>query len=326
MDMKKDGKKIALVGFVVGSAVAALGTWHSRMSTAPEHMSPDGSIRELSRGDWKRALIETKNALGSKNLSILAAGVAYYSILAVFPLLAAAVAIAALLITPDQIQHLIGAADAYLPSDVASVITSQLHTLVSRRTDNVLAAAIALVVALYGASGASKSLVVAGNVAYGVKESRGFLRQQVIGIMLTIAGIMFGFLVASLLAVNQTVLREVGVPPGLADVLLYGRWPIILLVTIFGLALFYRYGPNRMRPKWQWVSWGAIIATVVWLIGTALFFLYVQKFGNYTKSYSLFAGIIILMVWINLSALIVLLGAEVNHRLEVVGREKQNQE
>jgi membrane protein len=231
-------------------------------------------------------------------------------------MLAATVAISALLITPSQLQDIVAAVKAYLPDGVADLVASQLQTLVGQREGNLLAATIAIALSLFGASAASKNLVVAANIAYGVEESRGWLVQQVRGIGWTIGGIVFGFLVALLLVINETILRGVGIASPLSEILLYGRWGIIVALITLGLAAFYRYGPNRYKPQWQWISWGALTATILWLAGTSLFFVYVQNFGSYDKSYSLFAGIIVLMIWLNLSAFTVLLGAAVNHALE----------
>lgn len=316
----KNREKLAVIGLMAGFFAAALRIRPTK--TGAVGAEAPGSPFRFTKGEWKRVLLETKRALGSKNLPVLAAGIAYYSTLAIFPLLAAGVAIAALLITPEQLQELVSTVEAYLPSDVSGVIVGQLETLVARRSDNVLAATVAIGIALVSASGASRNLVIASNVAYGVTESRGWLVQQVRGIVWTLGGLVFAFLVVALLSVNQATLEYIGVPGPAATFLLGGRWPLILLMTMVGLAMFYRYGPNRPRARWQWVSWGAVIATIVWLVTTALFFAYVRSFGNYAQSYSLFAGIIILMIWLNLSALIVLLGAEINHRLETVGRDK----
>ncbi len=97
-------------------------------------------------------------------------------------------------------------------------------------------------------------------------------------------GIVFGFLFAALLAVNYTLLEYFGVSSLLIPWVLYGRWVLMLLFTVLGLSIFYKYGPNRPHVRWQWVSWGAVIATVVWLIATSLFFVYVQNFASYTQS------------------------------------------
>lgn len=316
---KSNQKKFAIAGAVLGVAAASVKTRRLAEQAEEGDASPEGSVR-LSPGGVKQVATGTLEAFGEKNLSTLAAGVAYYSTLAFFPLLAAAVAIAALLITPQQLADLIAVTETYLPADISRIIATQLESLVSRRTDNILAAAIALLVALYGASGASKSLVVASNVVYGRKESRGWLLQQVIGVAWTIAGIVLGFVVLALMAINQSLLLGLGVPEVVSPPLLYGRWAIILGLTILGIAVFYRYGPNRRGVKWRWVIAGAVVATAVWLAGTSLFFIYLQSFANFTQSYSLFAGIIALMIWMNLSALILLIGAEINHQLEVMSR------
>lgn len=293
-----------------------------RQHLEPVHVE-HGTPVKLSWSDWKLALLATKDAIGERNLFAYAAGIAYYSVLAFFPFLAALVAVAALVISPEQLQALIEAANRYLPADVASIIASQLQGLVSRRSDNLLAAIIAIAIAIFGASVAAKGLVVASNVVYGVKESRGWLAQQLWGVGWTIVGIGFVGTTLALLALNGRVLNHFGLPSLLVSVALYGRWVALVLFCMFGLAVFYKYGPNRPSVRWHCVVWGAVIATIAWLIATAGFFIYVQNFGNYTQAYSLFAGIIMLMVWMNLSAIIVLLGAEINHQLEKVGHKKR---
>lgn len=318
MQYPKKSKQVALAGALVGVAAASVKTRQHIEATHAAHASPF----KLSLRDWKNVAIGTKDALGSKNLPTLAAGVAYYATLALFPFLAAAVAIAALLISAEQIDALVSVAETYLPADIARVIASQLHGLVARRADNLLAAGIAIAIALFGASGASKSLVTASNAVYGTKESRGWLAQQVWGVIWTIVGIVFGAVIVTLLAVNQTVLGHIGMPQWVSTVLVSSRWLLLVLCSVSGLAFFYRHGPNRARVRWHWVGVGASLATVVWLGATSLFFAYVQNFANYTQSYSLFAGIIALMIWMNLSAFIVLIGAEINHQLETASHKK----
>lgn len=322
MMRKQTGARLAVAGGVIGLVAASLkrrdlaeliDAWHDKTPLRPH---------ELSRHDWKEVLIAAQRALARKNLPTLAAGVAYYSTLAFFPAIAAVVAISALLITPEQLEALVETSEVYLPADVSNMLGTQLQSLVDQRAGTFLAALIAVAVALFGASGTSKSLIIASNAAYGVRETRGWLAQQVWGVLWTIAGIGFGLVVLALLAANGSLLGYLGVPDTFISIILYGRWLGALMLTAFGLAVFYRYGPDRPRVQWQWVVWGAAIATLTWLVATSAFFAYVQNFANYSQSYSLFAGIIILMVWLNLSALIALIGVEINVQLEVVGRKK----
>lgn len=306
-------------------ADAALGVVAASLKTREHsegHHAVNGTPLKLSKGDWKTVLTGTARALTGKNLPTLAAGVAYFSTLAFFPFLAAGVAIAALVISSEQLQTLIGTTESYVPGAISGVVTAQLESIASSRSDNFLAAIIALLVALFGASGASKSLVTASNMAYGVKESRGWLTQQFWGIAWTVFGIAFGALALTFIAINQTVLSHLGIPSETYGIVLYGRWVLLVLMSMSVLATFYKYGPNRPHVHWQWVSWGAGIATVAWLMVTSLFFAYAQSFAHYTQSYSLFAGIIMLMIWLNLSAIIVLIGAEINHQLELVGHKR----
>lgn len=315
----KNSRRAITLGLMTAMLVTSL---KGREHLKPVHVQ-HGTPMRLSSDDWKTALLATKDAIGERHLPAFAAGIAYYSVLAFFPFLAALVAVAALVISPDQLETLVGAAERYLPADVASLVATQLERFVSRRSDNILAAIIAIAVAIFGASIAAKGLVVAGNVVYGVKESRGWLLQQIWGVGWTVFGIGFVAVTLALLALNAGVLEHFGLPSLLISVLLYGRWLMLLLFCMAGLAIFYKYGPNRPNVRWHCVIWGAVLATIAWLLTTVGFFVYVQNFANYTQSYSLFAGIIMLMVWMNLSALIVLLGAEVNHQLEKVGHKKR---
>jgi membrane protein len=231
-------------------------------------------------------------------------------------MLAAGVAIAALVIDQGQITQIINSLDAYLPKDLASLISTQLATLSGKDTGNLLVAAFAILLSLYSASAATQNLINATNKSYDVDESRGFVKVKLLSIALTLVGLLLTFALVSLLLVTTDFLQNIGINEALATTIIWLRWPLVLAIITIALAAFYRYGPDRKDPKWQWVSWGAGAATAIWLIGTALFFLYAQNYGSFSESYGVFAGIIILMTWLNLSAFIFLLGAEVNHRLE----------
>jgi membrane protein len=119
-----------------------------------------------------------------------------------------------------------------------------------------------------------------------------------------------------MMGITEDWLAGLGVPGYLVMFLSIVRWLLLIGIIMLALAALYRYGPNRQNPKWQWVSWGAIAATMLWLLATIAFFVYARYFAHFSDSYSLFAGIIVMMTWFNLSALTFLIGAEVNHNLE----------
>lgn len=272
--------------------------------------------RKFDFADWKNALMATIRAIGTKRIGILAAGVAYFGTLAFFPLVAAAVAIASFIISGNQLHSVVSSIDTYLPKDIASLITTQLTNALHHKSSNIVVAVFSILLSLFSVAGAVTNLVSASNVNYDVRETRGFVKLRLISIFIMLSGLVTGVLVVGLLLLTQPVLAPLGVPGPLITVISIVRWIFIAGIVAVALAIFYRYGPNRDSPKWQWVSWGSTIASLLWLMGTALFFIYARYFAHFSQSYSLFAGIIVLMTWLNLTSFIVLLGAEINRQLE----------
>lgn len=211
---------------------------------------------------------------------------------------------------------MVAALTTYLPSDIAGLLTAQLSNALDNNSANVLIAVAAVALALFGVSGAMNALVGALNVAYQREETRGLIKVRLISLGLTCLLVLGFLLVLPLLVLGGDILRWLGVPELLVTVFSVLRWVILAVIMMLGLAVVYRYAPDRPNAKWQWVSWGAIMATLLWLVVTAVFFIYAQNFANFSQSYSLFAGIIVLMIWLNFTGLIVLIGAAVNNQLE----------
>lgn len=274
------------------------------------------SPADLSVRGWKNALKETWAALKSKDLATFAAALAYYGTFAFFPTLVAFISIFSLVISQEQLTATVAATEAYLPADIASVISSQLEALAQRPRASLVAAIIAIGIALFGASTGVANLLKALNHAYGVSEDRGFIKQRLVSLLFLLGGFVVALPLLGLLIVRSDVFVAYGAPEWSVWVVSVLRWVVVTLIIAVALAVTYRYGPNRHDPKWQWVSWGAAAATLIWLAGSALFFFYLQNFANYQATYGIFAGIIAFMLWLNVSAFIVLLGAEVNHRIE----------
>jgi membrane protein len=282
-----------------------------------------GADGRLSLRDWKRALKETKNALTTGNISLLAAGTAYFSTLAFFPLMAASVAIAGFVISPDQVHATAQNLESYLPADIASLVTTQLTNVAGKPASNIAIAIFAILLSLFSVSGAVQNLITATNISYDVPETRNFFKLKLRSLLFTLGTMLLGLVVIGILAMSEPNLRLIHVPEVAAVTISYARWVLLALLVLTTLSVFYHYGPNRKEKAWHWLSWGAVIATILWLLGTMLFFIYAQYFANFSKSYSLFAGIIVLMTWFNLSGLIVLLGAQINHRMELPAGAKK---
>lgn len=271
---------------------------------------------DYSWKSWRRALTALITVIGAKNLHIYSAGIAYFSVLSFFPLVAVLVALAGLVIQPHQLDVAASQIAQYLPNDVAALVTSQLQSAVTHQASSWILLIVGIILSVLGVSGAVGNLMTALNHSYGVKETRHWVRQRLISIELTIFLIVGALLLGALFA-SGSWLENFGAPHILVVGIEWARWVIMIVGAMFGLSVLYRLGPCRSPlRKWQWVSWGAIIATMLWILVSILFFIYLQYFGNYSKNYSAYAGIIGLMVWINYSALVVLLGAEINHRFE----------
>lgn len=302
-----------LLGVLAGVGAA---TYAVRRVIRPGRVELASTPADLSWPSWRKALLQTKDAIGDRRLGPLAASIAYGGTLAFFPLVVACVAIASILISPEQINDVVAALTTYLPSDIAGLLTAQLSNALDNNSANVLIAVAAVALALFGVSGAMNALVGALNVAYQREETRGLIKVRLISLGLTCLLVLGFLLVLPLLVLGGDILRWLGVPELLVTVFSVLRWVVLAVIMMLGLAVVYRYAPDRPNAKWQWVSWGAIMATLLWLVVTAVFFIYAQNFANFSQSYSLFAGIIVLMIWLNFTGLIVLIGAAVNNQLE----------
>ena len=278
--------------------------------------------REFTLKDWKNALVETKNAIRSKKISILAAGVAYFLTFAVFPAIAAMVAVLSFVLSESQLTAAVKAFETFLPTDIANLISTQLAAALENPSSSALIVIFGILIALFSLSGAVSNSIKATNSIYEVSEMRRFVSLRLISTGFIVAAGIITIIVVSLLVLNETFLVSIGVPQWVAWTILVVRWVIIAAVVTVGLAAFYRYAPNRKNPHWQWVTWGSLIATLLWLIGTTLFFIYARFFAHYTEAYSVFAGIIVLMIWLNLTSFAVLLGAAINFKLENQTRAK----
>jgi membrane protein len=284
-----------------------------------KHVEAVRSPANVSKKGWKIALSRTKEALKDKDLSTSAAGLAYYATLSFFPTLIGLASFYVLFTSPSSLTHGIDSLKLVLPSALADMFKQELGPIAHSSTSHVGVAAILSVAALlWTTSGGLQNLVKATNKVYEVEETRSFVKLRLTSILLSLGLLIIGTLVMLLLVLQPDALHHWGMPGFVVTVFPVLRWPVLVALISLVLALIYRYAPDRKEPGWQWVSWGAVMATVIWLAVSALFFVYVQNFANFNKTYGIFAGIIVLMTWFNYSALIILIGGQVNKKLESV--------
>jgi membrane protein len=261
----------------------------------------------------KRVVTELKR----DHVSLLAAGVAFKGLLALFPAIIAAISIWGLVASPEQItQQLSGFLNA-LPEDAAGLIEQQMTNVAASDPGTLsIALVLSILIALWSASGGTAGLMEGCNAAYNEVDNRKFPLKRGIALAFTFGAIVFLAVTIALIAVLPVVLGELGLGETGELVVRIAQWPLLALLVIGALTTIYKYGPDRDRPRMRWVSWGAGIATLLWLIGSAGFTLYVENFGNFDETYGTFGGIIVLMLWLFLSAFVVLLGAEINAEIE----------
>jgi membrane protein len=251
------------------------------------------------------------------HLGLVAAGVAFYGLLAAFPALAALIALYGLLFDAQQVSNQISALQGLLPEQALDFIVKQLQGLV--QTERIAlgwGAAAALLLALWSASKGIKTLMEALNMVYGVGESRGFLRRNAVALLLTLGAIVGGVFTIATVVFLPVAIAFLGLKTPLGTAVVYARWPILAVAAAVALGVLYRYGPNRDRPSWAFVGWGAVAATLLWLAASALFSLYVSNFGSFNRAYGSVAAIVILLMWLLLSAFVILMGAEFNAVVE----------
>jgi membrane protein len=266
---------------------------------------------------WKDIAFRLKDEIGEDRVGLIAAGVAFYGLLALFPAITALLAIGGLLVEPNQIINQLSSLSGIVPQAAMNIITEQAIEVADSREGGLgLAALLGICVAVYSASKGMGSLMDGMNVAYDEKEERGFIRLKLETLGLTLF-LIFGLLVA--------VAAMIAIPV-LLNTLNFGSFAetaatviivaFILALSMFGLAVLYRYGPSRDAPEFKWASLGAIAACIIWLIGSAGFAFYVANFGAYNESFGALGGVVVLLMWLWISAFIVMLGAELNAEME----------
>ncbi|MCF7701882.1 YihY family inner membrane protein [Loktanella sp. M215] len=272
---------------------------------------------EIPTAGWWDILKRVKSEVSDDHVSVVSAGVAFFGLLAVFPAVAALVAIVGFVLDPSDIADQLGKIVSLLPENAAAIIQDQIVQVTGGgETATGFAAIIGFLLALYGATKGMMTLMEGMNIAYDETETRGFVRLYATGVALTLF-LIFGLLLAfGVILVLPAVVGLFGLPDGFETAISWLQWPLLAVLTMFGLAIVYRFGPSRQDPKWRWVSPGAVLSTILWLVGTIGFSLYAQNFGSYNETYGTLGGVIILLTWLWLSAFIILGGAELNSEIE----------
>jgi len=272
---------------------------------------------EIPATGWKDILVRLWREQSRDNISVIAAGVAYYMLLSLVPAITALVSVYGLVADPATVATQLEAVSGFLPREAQEIIFGQLSEIVSApRAGLSFGLVIAVAIALWSASVAMQNLVTALNIAYEEEERRSYPAFIALSLVFTVAALLFIPVALGLVAVVPAVVGFLPLGRVGEIVVQIARWPILVGLVMFALAMLYRFGPCRARPQWRWVSWGAVAATMLWLIASAAFSVYVRSIADYNATYGSLGAVVVLLFWFWLTAYAVLFGAELNAEIE----------
>lgn len=275
---------------------------------APQHIPAKG---------WKDIFARVYEQTGKDRVLAVAAGVTFYGLLSLFPMIAAFVSLYGLVADPSVIKEHLAALSGLLPGGAVDVIGQQVERISSQPRGRLgFSFGLGVAIALWSANAGVKALFDALNVAYDEEEKRGFLKLNLQSLAFTLCAMAAMGLALGAVVIVPLVINLLGLGDTLSWVLSLARWPVLLLLVVLGLAALYRFGPSRASPKWVWLSPGAIFAALVWLLASMAFSWYAANFGSYNETYGSLGAVIGFMTWLWISAFIILIGAELNAEAE----------
>jgi len=310
---------------VIGAAIAmgltlvgiALRRDAERPAPAATHGRQADWPSEIPARGWWDILKRVGTRVGEDNVSMMAASVAFYSLLSLFPGLTALISLYGLVADPTEVARFLSSMQGILPDEALKLIATQTDQLVGAGTGKLgIGLAVSLVFALWTTNNATAMLITALNGAFEEKEKRSFLAVTATGLAMTTALVLFGITSLLLIAILPAVVDVLPLPESWRQIIGLVRWPILALLVALALAAIYRFGPSREHARWRWVSWGAVVATAAWILVSSGFSLYVTSFSSYDKTYGSLGAVVVLMMWLYLTAYVILLGAELDAEME----------
>lgn len=272
---------------------------------------------EIPAAGWRDIALRIKVNLKQDNVTLAAAGVAFYAFMAIIPAMGAAMALVGLFTTPGEAAGRIEDMFGTLPTEARKLLADQLEALTKTSSTGLgLTAAVGIVLALWTATSGMAHLMQAVNIVYDEVETRGFLRLRAIAGLLTLAATGFVALALGAIAVVPAVLSTTALGGPARAACNLALWPVLVGGFAVGLGILFRYGPDRDDARWRWLSTGSIVGVALWLVGSLGFRLYAGTFGSYNATYGALAGVVLLLLWLFISALAVLIAGEVNAETE----------
>lgn len=307
---------VAILGVAAGAATemaAALKAKRPRIS----------SPAALPRSAWAGVLRNTYREIMEDRVQAVAAGVTFYSLLAIFPAITVFVSTYGLFANQADVVDHVAMLTSLLPSGAISIVTDQIERITSGSGSRLgLALVSGLAMAMWSANAGTKAVIEALNIAYDVRERRSFIMLNLQALLLTLGGLFTLIVLIGVVAVVPVVLHYVLIDGIIDWVLWIGRWPFIYVLLLMGLAVLYQFGPNRPGVKWRWITPGSALASAGLLVFSMLFSWYTANLGSYNETYGSLGATIAFLTWMWLSAVIVISGAEFNSEIENAARKR----
>ena len=286
----------------------------------PTARAPDAPT-DMPARSWKDTLKRTVSEFKEDNLTDWAAALTYYAVLSIFPALIALLSIVGLVVDPATVTRVLTETISALgPASAIDTFKDPIEEISRNQSHGGLGLIVGLAGALWTASGYVGAFMRASNSIYEIEETRPFWKLRPLQILVTLVMVLMLAVVALGLIVSGPVAEAIGGAVGMGDtavtVFQYGKWPVLLVVVMLMLAILYYTAPNAKLPGFTWISPGSIVAVLLWLIASALFALYVANFSSYDKTYGTLGGVVVFLVWMWITNIAVLLGAELNAELE----------
>jgi membrane protein len=286
---------------------------------AQEHGRGRQAIHPLQipwRG-WYDIFWRTYREMNSDRVLSIAGGVAFFILLAIFPAITALVSAYGLFFNGATIANNLSLLNDVVPDNVLSIVHEQVARIASNSSGALSIGFVAgILVSLWSAMGGVKAMIDALNVIYEQKEGRNLIKLNLVALLFTLAGFAAFLMAMAAIVVLPLILSPIGLGSLTETLTRTARWPVLLVVLLIGLAVLYRYGPDRRAARWQWVTIGSVFAAVTWIVASFLFSWYLTSFANYNATYGSLGAVVGLMIWLWFSTIVVLLGAELNAEIE----------